>query len=160
MTSLVITLATWAHAQESYSVLTYNAQFRPGIVGLFDGGSPGSNYDIYGMHDKDRALRIAEHLVEVAPDIIVLQEMFEPDAVKALQDALVTRYPNQTRYHEGGPLELVGSGLASSPPQTWSCSRWARSLPASASTMSTTRSASSSSGSSRRSRSIRARACS
>lgn len=109
---LALAFTPRAQAQESFRVLTYNTQFRPGLMELFDGGSPGSNYDIYGMGDKRRAELISEHLIAASPDIIVLQEVFEPDAMKTFKEELKELYPNQTRYHEGGLLELAGSGLA------------------------------------------------
>lgn len=103
--------ATVPRSISPFSVLTYNAQFRPAIVDMHPGNTAGENSDIYGMDDKTRAGVIAEKILSSGADVVVLQEIWLEEPYQALVDALASTYPHYTRFDNNLDEDIFGSGM-------------------------------------------------
>lgn len=113
MSPMIVALALLPRAQaQAWSVMSYNAQFRPYVAGIELGNTPGSNRDTYGMSDTRRAKKVGDLVhslpalregVGPGPDIVLFQEVFEKDAFDALV-ATLSDHP----YHTEHPLGFDG----------------------------------------------------
>lgn len=103
--------ATVPRSVSPFSVLTYNAQFRPGVVDFYPGNTAGENRDIYGMDDKTRAGVIADKILSSGADVVVLQEIWLDEPYQALVDALAPTYPYYTRFDNNLDEDIFGSGM-------------------------------------------------
>lgn len=95
----------------AFKALTYNTQFRPPIVDASPGNTAGSNRDIYGMDDEDRAKLIGEKIASSGADVVALQEVFRREAYDGLVGTLAGTYPDFTAYDDIFDVNLYGSGM-------------------------------------------------
>ena len=87
---------------ESLRVMTWNVAMLPGLIGRLAGHEPA---------DAGRVNRVCDEILAAAPDVVVLQEVFDEDARKILSERLRTVYPYRVEKCGAGGLMVLDSGL-------------------------------------------------
>lgn len=87
---------------ESLRVMTWNVAMLPGLIGRLAGHEPA---------DAERVHRVCDEILTAAPDVVVLQEVFDEDARRVLSERLRTVYPYRVEKCGAGGLMVEDSGL-------------------------------------------------
>ncbi len=87
---------------ESLRVMTWNVAMLPGLLGRLAGHEPA---------DAERVHRVCDEILAAAPDVVVLQELFDEDARRVLSERLRTVYPYRVEKCGAGGLMVEDSGL-------------------------------------------------
>ena len=87
---------------DSLRVMTWNVAMLPGLLGRLAGHEPA---------DAERVHRVCDEILAAAPDVVVLQELFDEDARRVLSERLRTVYPYRVEKCGAGGLMVEDSGL-------------------------------------------------